>query len=108
MIDPAIQFANAGVDDERAAQAVAQASAQLEAMQAACNQFLEAVRAAWEQIQAIVLRAVEEIAKIVAPFIEYIQRRILYARLSEHWPGWVCGPIARLFPRRWLPELRRC
>lgn len=108
MIDPAIQFANAGADDEHAAQAISQTNEQIEAMQAACKQFLEAAQEVWEQIKAIVARMIEDIALIAAPFVEHLWRRILYARLSEHWPGWLVRPVVRFWPRRWLPALRRC
>lgn len=108
--DPIIQFGNAGVDDEHAAQALQEAHAALAAFQTAA-------REAWEQIQAILQefveaavevgrRIVEAIVEYMMPIIDLWRRRMLYARLSEHLPGWLARPIAIYCPRRWLPVLR--
>lgn len=108
--DPIIQFSNAGVDDERAAQALQEARAALAALQIAAQE-------AWEQIQPLLQELsdamvaagrwiVKAIVEHMAPIIDLWRRRMLYARLSEHLPGWLARFIALYCPRRWLPVLR--
>lgn len=107
--DPIIQFGNAGVDDEQAAQAVREARAALAAFQAAALE-------AWERIQPVLQEIAEAMAEIgrqfvkavvetFTPIIDLWRRRILYARLSEHLPGWLARLIAIYCPRRWLPMI---
>lgn len=106
MIDPFIQFGRAGGDDERAAQAVADAQARLDAIRVAWEQFCAAIQDAAAVIAEFAREFIVSVVEAFKPVVAAIQRRILYVRLSEHLPGWLARPLVAFCPRRFLPALR--
>lgn len=111
MIDPFVQFgdAGAGADDERAVQALAEAQVRLEAIRAAWDQFCAAIQDAAAAIAEMGRQFIAGIAGMVEAFKPVVgawRRRILYARLSERLPGWLARPLVAVWPERFLPALR--
>lgn len=106
MIDPLVQFGNAGADDEHTAQALADARARLDAICEAWRQFCAAAQEAVTAIAEIAREFIVSVGEAFKPVATAIRRRVLYARLSEHLPGWLARPLVAVWPRRFLPALR--